>query len=38
MRPDTTIAQKGKVARVSKKNKTQVTVLVTVNADGSDKR
>jgi len=38
MRPDTTIARKGKVARGSKKNKTRVTVFVTVNADGSDKR
>ena len=35
---DTTIlVQKGKVAQGSKKNKTWVTVFVTVNADGSDK-
>ena len=38
MRPDITIAWKGKVLRDSKKNKTRVTVFVTVNADGSDKR
>ena len=37
MCPDTTIAQKGKVVHGSKKNKTRVTVFVTVNADGSDK-
>jgi len=35
--PDTTIAQKGKVVSGSKKNKTWVTVFVTVNADGSGK-
>lgn len=37
MRPDTTIALKKSCTRV-KKNKTRVTVFVTVNADGSDKR
>ena len=38
MRPDTTIARKGKVVRGSKKKKTCITVFVTLNADGSDKR
>jgi len=38
MRPYTTIARKGKVARGSKKNKSRVTVFVTVIPDGSDKR
>ncbi|RPA91727.1 hypothetical protein L873DRAFT_1848123 [Choiromyces venosus 120613-1] len=37
MRLDTTIAQKGKVIRGSKKNKTRITVFLTVNVNGSDK-
>jgi len=38
MQPDTMITRKGKVVHGSKQNKTRVTVFVTVNADGSDKR
>jgi len=38
MRPDSTIARKGETVRGAKKNKTRVTVFVTVNSDGSDKR
>lgn len=38
MRLDTTIGLKGKIVRGTQKNKTRVTVLVTANADGSEKR
>jgi hypothetical protein len=38
MRPDTTIAFRAIAPRGAKKNKTRVTVLATVNANGSDKR
>ena len=38
MQPDSTIARKSETVRGAKKNKTQVTVFVTVNSDGSDKR
>lgn len=38
MRPDSTIARKSETVRGAKKNKTRVTVFVTVNSDGSDKR